>query len=138
MSGEVVVIESSNPTIKVSTPGNLVQIEPYTLQYPGLLEHYIGVNPLPLDGPYALASVRFYLGTESQVGDVQLDLKCNDVSIFGSPVVIRAGEKTILATSLATTTLFSPGDLLTVDIVNPGLSLTASDLTVTLRLKRLF
>lgn len=138
MSDEVVVVESSHPTVVVTSPGNAIQIEPYTLQYPGLLEPYVGVNPLPLDSKYELDSLRFFLGTESLIGDTSFDLKCNGLSVLSAPAVIRAGEKTILATSLATTTTFMPGDLLTVDIVSAGLSQTASDLTVILRLKRLF
>jgi hypothetical protein len=53
-------------------------------------------------------------------------------------VHITAGTKTLLATHLVTHAVYAKGDILTVDIVSPGLSLTSADLTVILRLKRLF
>jgi hypothetical protein len=126
------------PTVDINASGIAEQIEPYTLHYPGLLQPFIGINGLPLEGPYSLSSVRFSVASESTSGDVTLDLKCNGVSIFAAPVHIVQGARTLLATSLATKTVFAKGDILTVDIVSPGLSLTSADLTVILRLKRLF
>jgi len=139
----VIQVTSSTPGGPTSTQVGINtrtsdQIEPYTLQFPGLLEPYIGVNGLYLEGPFSLSSLRFSVGSESTSGDVTLDMKCNGVSIFAAPVHITAGSKSTLATSLATKTVFAKGDILTVDIVSPGLSLTSADLTVILRLKRLF
>jgi hypothetical protein len=140
----VIQVTSSTPggptstVVGVNTRNGAEQIEPYTLQFPGTLEPWIGTNPLYLEGPYSLSSLRFYLGTESTSGDVTLDFKCNGVSIFAAPVHVVQGAQTTLATGLATKTVFAKGDLLTVDIISPGLSLTAADLTVILRLKRLF
>ena len=132
------VTPGGSPSVSLGTPNGVEQIEPYTLQFPGLLEAHIGVNGLPLEGPYSLSSLRFSVGSESTSGDVVLDFKCNGVSVFASPVHITVGTKTLLATHLVTHAVYAKGDILTVDIVSPGLSLTSADLTVILRLKRLF
>jgi hypothetical protein len=150
MTEVVVVNVSTPPVVQVSTPsvsvgsttvsaGGVDQIEPYTLFYPDNLTTIDGNNGLYLEGPYSLSSLRFTLGTASVSGAVVLDLRCNEVSIFaGAKPTIAENQRTVLATNLATKTTFAKGDELKVSIIDGGLSQTSADLTVTLRLKRLF
>jgi len=129
---------SSNPSTVGISGGAAEAIEPYQWGYGGVLLPVNGGGDLYLEGPYNLASLRFTLETPSIAGAVVLDLNCNGTSIFASPVQLAANQTTLAATSLATKTSFTTGDVLSVDIIDPGLSQTAADLTVTLRLKRLF
>lgn len=135
----VIISAPSNPVVRVSASSEVFAVEPYTFGFDGvLLAPVIGNGILYLEGPYSVESLRFTLGTASLSGSVVFDVKCNDVSICSTPPTLTAGETTLLATSLLNKTTFTTGDRLTVDIISAGLSQTAADLTVTLRLKRRF
>jgi len=113
------------------------QIEAYVFSFGGYLRTYTGTGRLYLEGPYTLSNVRFTLGTLAD-RDVIIDLKKNGTSIYSVKPRVPAGEYTALANNYVNTSTFVKGDFLTLDIVQPGLSQTGSDLTATIRLKRLY
>jgi hypothetical protein len=140
----VITVNSNGPQGTTVTTGNVAsptrpdQIEPYTFSYLGPLGTFTGTGRLYLENPYTLQSIRFSLGAVSTSGAVTLDVKKNGTSIYTTKPVIPVNTFSVAANANLATTSFSANDYLTVDIISPGLNGTATDLTVTLRLKRLY
>lgn len=117
-----------------SLPSRAVEV--YTFSFTGRLRVYEGVNRLYLEGPYAMVNTRLSLGTVADA-DVIVDLKKNGQSVYEAAQVIPAGEHTSVAGDTSTAT-FAKDDYITLDILQVGTTQTGSDLTATIRLKRLF
>lgn len=122
----------------VSVVGSIQeQIEAYVFTFSGNLRTYTGTGRLYLEGPYTISNVRLTVGIVAD-RDVIVDLKKNGTSIYSTQPRITAGEYTALANNSITTATFVKGDYLTLDILQCGLTQTGSDLTATIRLKRLY
>ena len=140
----VITVNSNGPlgtsvtTGSVSAPTRPDQIEPYTFTYQGALGTFTGTGRLYLENPYVIQSIRFTLGAASTLGAITLDVKKNGTSIYSTKPVIPVNTFSIAANSNIVSANLSANDYLTVDVINPGLNGTAADLTVTLRLKRLY
>jgi len=113
------------------------QIEAYVFTMNGNLRTLTGTGRLYLEGPYSISNVRLTVGTVAD-RDVIVNLKKNGTSIYSIQPRIPAGEFTALANNYISVATFIKGDYLTLDVVQPGLSLTGADLTATIRLKRLY
>ncbi len=129
---------SSASTETVSVVGSIQeQIEAYVFTFTGNLRTYTGTGRLYLEGPYSISNVRLTVGTVAD-RDVIVNLKKNGTSIYSIQPRVPAGDYTALANNYISTATFAKGDYLTLDIVQSGLSQTGSDLTATIRLKRLY
>lgn len=112
-------------------------IEPFTFTYSGTLRPHVGTGRLYLEGPYSLSNIRLSVG-EAADQPVIVDVRKNGASIYSSPPSIPSGQVTALANSGIVQGSFSKGDYLTIDILQVGFTQTGSDLTATIRLKRLY
>ena len=132
------ISDASVPFDTVSVAGSVQeQIEAYVFTFSGPLRVYTGTGRLYLEGPYSLSNVRLSLGVVAD-RDVIIDIKKNGTSIYSTPPRLVAGAFTTLANTNVSTATFVKGDYLTLDVVQVGLSQTGTDLTATIRIKRLY
>lgn len=115
------------------------RIEVYTFAVPGAITGtYTGKSRIYLEGSYAVDTIRAAVGTASTSGAVTVDVNKNGTTLYTTQTarpIIAQGAFSANGNSPAVTT-FVAGDYLTVDIDTFGAS--ATDLTVTVRLRRTF
>jgi hypothetical protein len=113
-------------------------IECYTMSVTGVLTVATGKSRIYLEGSYVIETVRTAVNTAPTGASLIVDVNKNGTTIYttqGARPTIAASSFTATGNSPAVTT-FVAGDYLTVDVDQIGSTVAGSDLTVTIRLRR--
>lgn len=131
------VVSPTTRTVRVSPTAQADQYETFVFTFQGSLSAYTGTGRLYLETPYAITSARFSLGGVAD-GNTTFNIMQNGTtSIFSTPPVLATGQNTTYVNTGFAVSEFARNDFLTVNIVGVSLSQPGSDLTVTIRVRRL-
>jgi len=113
-------------------------IEPYTFSVTGALTTQTGKSRIYLEGNYIFETCRAAVNTAPTGATILVDVNKNGTTIYTT----QSARPTIAISGFSATgnspavTTFASGDYITVDVDQIGSTIAGSDLTVTIRLRR--
>lgn len=115
------------------------RVEAYTFSVTGALAVQTGRSRIYLEGTYVIETVRAAVNTAPTGSAVIIDVNKNGTTIYTTqsdrPQIAAAGFSATGNNPAVTT--FAAGDYLTVDVDQIGSTIAGSDLTVTVRLRKI-